>query len=146
MTVGSSALPVAPVEFFVMAGCGDPSPPAPCSDELYRFSDNLSVVDDSTEVTTNLGIFKDPFELNYGGGIVTSSSALAVDVIGDIRDICGSSSDTINHGDTAGIGKLYIMPEIGIIQMQNTCTVTGINTKTVYYSVTLDNTNIPTPW
>jgi hypothetical protein len=88
-----------------------------CAQEIYNFTDDTFViVGDTREVTTNLGIFSDPFEINFTGGIVPASSAPAVTFLGDIRDACGTSAERITHN-----GKMFVVPEIGIIQMTNTC-------------------------
>ncbi len=124
-----------PVEFFVMDGCNAGT--ASCINEIYRFSDNFMVDNDTKEITTNIGIFKDPFELSFNGSVIDSGSSLAISILGDIRDACGTTGESTTHGG----GKIFVMPEIGIIQMENTCTVSNTG-KIMFYTFTLDNTNI----
>ncbi len=122
-----------PVRFTVMEGCTSGS----CASEVYTFNDGFDIVGDTTEVTTNLGKFSDPFEINFRGGS-TADGASTVSVLGDIRNACGTSADTILHS-----GTIFVVPEIGIVQMSNLCqNLTGSQ---VQYIITINNTNIPLP-
>jgi len=122
-----------PVRFTVMEGCISGS----CKSEIYTFNDGFDIVGDTTEVTTNLGKFSDPFEINFSGGS-TADGASTISILGDIRDACGTSTDNILHS-----GTMFVVPEIGIVQMTNLCqNPTGSQ---VQYIITINNTNIPLP-
>lgn len=142
LAVGFDPLPVSPVKFFVMEGCGSGT----CPTQLYQFSDSFTVLGDTTEITTNLGVFKDPFQLSFNGGTSTSNSGLALSFLGDIRDACGDINESVTHGTDAGGGQLFVMPEIGIVQADYWCKVIVGSGKSAHYTMTLNNTNISTPW
>ena len=109
-----------------------------CNNEIYAVSDNVNTVGDSREISTNLGIFSNPFQLSFSGG-TTLRGTPALNFIGDIRDACGTSADTVTH-----FGSLFVMPEIGIIKIENNqCTNTStIPSTIIYYTITARDTNI----
>ena len=117
-------------------GCGIPI--NTCSDQIYQFNDSFTVGWNTKEIATNEGTFKNPFELSFNGSVADSSSGLAISILGDIRDACGSGTagEVIHHEP----GTIYVMPEIGIIQMEYMCIASS--GKTVTYTLTLDDTNI----
>jgi len=122
-----------PVHFTAMEGCVSGS----CKSEIYTFGDNVEIVGDTTEVTTNLGKFSDPFQINFSGES-TANGASTVSVVGDIRTACGTSMDNISY-----TGTMFVVPEIGIVQMTNLCQ--NPTDSQVQYIITIDNTNIPLP-
>lgn len=88
-----------------------------CAQPIYNFTDtNFDVLGDTDEVTTNLGIFSNPFRLHFYGNTVRTADAPAVSLLGDIRDACGTSDDNINH-----TGDMFVVPEIGMIKMISEC-------------------------
>ena len=127
-----------PYEFYVMQGCEDSN----CDNSIGRFSDNPDVVGDTVSVTSNLGVFQNPFQINFTGSTAVTISTLPV--FFDIRDICGKTGPLITHG-TGGAGTMYVMPEIGMIRMDNTCVDSNPSGNTVHYTITISNTNIPLP-
>jgi len=122
-----------PVRFTTMEGCISGS----CKSEIYTFNDGFDIVGDTTEVTTNLGKFSDPFEINFSGES-TADGASTISILGDIRDACGTSTDNILHR-----GTMFVVPEIGIVQMTNLCQ--NLAGSQVQYIITINNTNIPLP-
>ena len=135
MAVGTPP-PNSPLEFLVMEGCGT----GLCGEDIYKFNDSFEVVGDSTSVTTNLGKFSNPFEITFSGGTIPHNSP-TIGFWGDIRDACGTSSDTVLHN-----GTMFIMPEIGIVRMTNLCqNITAGGGHQVNYIITLNDTNIPLP-
>lgn len=122
-----------PVNFSVMDGCASGT----CGDELYQFTDGYTVEGDSSPISTNLGKFSNPFELSFSGTSAPGSNLLARAVLGDIRQACGSSDNNLIHA-----GNMFVMPEIGIIQMTNTCQVTSGTGSNITYIITIRNTNI----
>ncbi len=125
--------PNSSVHFTAMEGCVSGS----CKSEIYTFSDNVEIVGDSTEVTTNLGKFSNPFQRDFFGES-TANGASTVSVVGDIRTACGTSMDNISY-----TGTMFVVPEVGIVQMTNLCqNPTGGQ---VQYIITIDSTNIPLP-
>ncbi len=124
-----------PVNFSAMEGCGNGT----CGTAIYTFNDDSTVDGSSTEITTNYGRFSNPFKISYSGTNVPQGAS-AVSVLGDIRHACGDSSNNISHS-----GNMFVMPEVGIIQMTNTCRLNDGSGTTVFYTVTLSNTNISIP-
>jgi len=128
-------------EAYVIAECSNNL----CNSQLYKFRDeSVSVVGDTIAITTSMGKFSNPFQIKFEGGIAPSG-ALAIELLGDIRDACGTSSETISHGTAAGVGNLFVLPEIGIIRMENACRVTIGNGTIVLYTATIRSTNIALP-
>ena len=125
LSVGSSA------QSFSVMEC-DPTANQ-CANEIYRFNDDISVVDNAREITTNLGIFTNPFELSFSGS-TSPGGATAIEFLGDIRDACGTSADQIIHN-----GNMFVMPEIGMIQMTNQCQ--NISGEIVNYIITIRDTS-----
>ena len=123
-----------PIDFSVMEDCDS----GVCGTEIYNFNDSFNIVGDTTSITTNLATFSNPFEITFSGG-AQSKNAPNIEFLGDIRNACGTSAHTINHS-----GNMFVMPSIGIVQMNNFCQniLTGNN---VNYIMTLNNTNIPLP-
>jgi hypothetical protein len=133
--------PMPPISFHVMEGCDDGT----CDNDVAQFNDSLNVVGDTTTVTTTLGVFDNPFQINFNGGITSSPPGPSSAVITDIRDICASGADgsLTEHGMNVGDGTMYVMPQVGMIQMQNTCFDTAGSTSTTHYTITISKTNIP---
>lgn len=87
-----------------------------CDAEIYTLNESrFEVVGDTREISTNLGIFSNPFEINFLG-TTTPNGAPVIEFLGDMRDACGTSSDQISHE-----GKIFVIPEIGVIRMEHTC-------------------------
>lgn len=119
-----------PLEFSVME-CAASS----CANEIYQFNDDtFNVVGDTREITTNLGVFSNPFEVSFSGGTFPVGT-IALEFLGDIRDACGTSSDRITHN-----GNMFVMPEIGIIQMTNQCS-NLTSGSIIFYTYTISNTS-----
>jgi hypothetical protein len=131
--------PNTPMDFAMMEGCGVSPNNNLCGDEFYRFNDNFSVDGDTRSITTNLGIFTNPIELGFRGGN-TPRGNFALSILGDIRGACGSSNEQIEHN-----GNMFVVTEIGIIQITNLCTILAGNGDNVSYSMTIRNTNIALP-
>ena len=112
---------------------------ANCASEVGRYIDDQNVVGDSVSVTSNLGIFVNPFQINFSGSSTPSPAPLPITF--DIRNVC--DTNITQHGD-AGNGRMYVMPEIGMIRMENTCR-SVISNDVVIYTITISNTNIPLP-
>jgi len=70
---------------------------------------------------------------------IESTSADATSILGDIRDACGTSQETIKHGTPAGGGTLFVFPEIGMIQLDGFCSVFDGSGKSVHYLITISN-------
>ncbi|WP_455217761.1 hypothetical protein [Kaarinaea lacus] len=117
------------VNFYVLEECEGN---ATCNSAVGIFTDDYDVVGDSAEVTTNLGIFVNPFQIQFAGGATPTPT---FPVVFDVRDVCGTQATT--HS-----GNMYVMPEIGIVKMTSTCA--DIN-QTVYYTISIRNTNIALP-
>ncbi|WP_455198848.1 hypothetical protein [Kaarinaea lacus] len=117
------------INFYVLEDCEGN---ANCNSAVGLFTDDYDVVGDSTEITTNLGIFVNPFQIQFSGGATPTPT---FPVVFDVRDVCGTQATT--HS-----GTMYVLPEVGMVQMTSTCSDPN---STVYYTITLSNTNIPLP-
>lgn len=106
-----------------------------CNNEIYTFTDDVSTVGDTREVETPLGIFSNPFQISFSGG-TSPVGQQALSFLGDIRDACGTSADLVTHN-----GNLFVMPEIGIIRIENIPCYNAPDT-TIYYTITARATNI----
>lgn len=127
-----------PYAFYVMQGCED----SICDTSVGQFNDTPDVVNDTVSVTTNLGVFSNPFQIDFIGSSVPAVFPLPVTF--DIRDVCGNTGAVISHG-FGGAGTMFVMPEIGMIKMNNTCVNSDLNGNTVHYTITISSTNIPLP-
>jgi len=124
------------IKFYVLEGC---EVGASCGSPIGQYVDDQEVVGDSTPVSTNLGEFINPFRISFSGS--SNPSPAPLDVTIDIRNVCGS--DTTLHGYNSN-GTMYVMPSIGMIRMENTC-YEPVTQDTVYYTITIRNTNIAFP-
>lgn len=124
------------VSFYILEGCEGQ---ASCNSSIGQFSDDHDVVGDSTEITTNLGVFVNPFRIDFYGSATPTPAPFPV--VFDIRDVCGTGPT--QHG-FASNGIMYIMPEVGMIYMSNTCYDAGTG-DVMQYTYTLSNTNISLP-
>ena len=123
-------------DFFAMDDCEGN---ANCNSGIGRYIDDQNVVGDSTAITTSLGKFLNPFQINFSGSSTPSPAPLPVTF--DVRNIC--DTDITQHGD-AGIGTMFVMPEIGMIRMENRCRRV-LSSDIVIYTITIRSTNIPLP-
>jgi len=121
-----------PQEFSVM----DCTPAeCPTNSKIYEYRNYFEVVGDSREIPTELAIFSNPFEVNLSGG-TQPQNALGLSFVTDIFDICGDSTQTITHN-----GTMFVMPQIGVIRIDNTCRNTSTG-DSVGYRITARDTNI----
>ncbi len=106
---------------------------AGCLDDVGESTTSIKIVGDSTSINTNIGNYANPFRVDYFNGKVFPD----VDVGGqlpltfDIFDLC-------SNGISTHYGHMYIIPEIGVIQMQNTCTDSSTADST-RYDITIDS-------
>ncbi len=124
------------LNFSIMEGCGSGT----CGTEIYNFIDNISVDNKTSEITTELGKLTKLFKISFSGRNIPKGG-LTLSVLGDIRHACGDSTKDLTH-----FGNMLVMPEVGIVQMENTCQVDTDPINNVHYSITINNnTNIPPP-
>ncbi len=126
-----------PVSFFVMEGCENIL--GNCEAEIGQFSDRLDIVGDTKQVTTNLGIFTNPFEIEFSGTTLPGGGLTTLPVLFDIRGACGDNQP----GITTFNGTMFVAPEIGVIQMFVNCI--GGDGSQVIYNITFNTTNISLP-
>lgn len=119
----------APVNFNVMEDCDASSS---CDYHFGRYSDDMNIVGDTTSIITSLGEFTNPFQISFNGTTIPDNGFPVIDV----RNICGTNTTT--HA-----GTMYVMPEIGIIQMTNTCD--DIGGSRVQHTIRIRSTNISLP-
>lgn len=107
-------------------------------DENYEYNNRFDVGTDTTEITTDLGIFSDPIYVDFSGGTQPTAGAPDFPLVGDILDACGDSTEIVTHS-----GNMYIAPEIGMIQMTNECTNITNSASRVFYTMSVRNTSFP---
>lgn len=104
-----------------------------CQSNVGTSTNNLSVVGDSTQINTNIGNYANPFEVSFSGGIVPSPDVNnLLPVLFSIFDVCSDAQST--H-----IGRMFVVPEIGILQLSNRCTDVGATGDLVQYDLTIDS-------
>ena len=131
------------INFHVIEGCGPgDGTDGTCDNDVAQFSDFLNVVGDSTAITTNLGIFENPFQINFNGNITSTAPGPSYAAITDIRDICATNTSPSTQHGYGGYGTMYVMPQVGMVQMKNACFETSGSTSTTYYIITISDTNI----
>ncbi|MDT8383121.1 MAG: hypothetical protein RRB22_01765 [Gammaproteobacteria bacterium] len=125
------SMPSSPYAYSIME-CNSPGL---CDTKIYTLNENIfAVVGDTREISTNLGIFSNPFQINFSG-TTTPNGEQAIAFLGDIRDACGTSSDQISHN-----GEMFVIPEIGVIRMEHDCTISPSG-NSVHYILTVRNTS-----
>lgn len=125
--------PNSTVNFYVLEDCeGNAS----CNSAVGQFIDDHDVVGDSNEITTNFGVFINPFRIQFSGSATPTPT---FPVVFDVRDVCGTQFTT--HS-----GTMYVMPEIGMVEMSSTCADSNINGSTVYYTITLRQVSFDLPY
>lgn len=129
LSVGLDQLPIG---FYIMEGCDQAS--GTCVQPLGQYSDNMNTVGNTASITTNLGIVTNPFQISFNGTTIPGSGFPILDV----RNICGAATTT--HA-----GTMFVIPEVGMIQMTNTCNDPTSPGGSVIYNISIRSTNIPLP-
>jgi len=118
------------INYYVLEGCeGNAS----CSSAIGVFSNDHDIVGDSHEITSKLGVFINPFQINFSGSATPSPAPFPVTF--DIVSLCGTDHTTFD-------GTMYVMPEIGMVEMTNTCRDVGGSGDYVYYTYTIRSYNL----
>ncbi len=118
------------VEYYLMDGCI--SGVASCGSDVGRFTNSISVVGDGNQVNTNIGNYANPFQIIFEGETFPDAE------IGDQLPLTLDVFDLCTHRHSRHKGHLYIVPEIGVIEMQITCTDT-ISGEATLYDITVDS-------
>lgn len=135
LSVGLDQLPVS---FHVMENCDITSgvcstPSGQTSAVVGQYSDDMATVGNTTPITTSLGIVTNPFQISFSGTTIPSNGFPIIDV----RNVCGTTTTT--HA-----GTMYVLPELGVIRMTNTCDDIAGGGR-VFYDIRIRSTNIPLP-
>ncbi len=118
------------VEYYLMDGCILGA--ASCQSDVGRFKNSINVVGDGTKISTNIGNYANPFQVNFSGDVFPDNDVDGqLPLTFDIFDLCSDGYST--HS-----GSMYIVPEIGVIQMRNTCTDSATGDITLY-DITVDS-------
>jgi len=122
------------IDFNVMSGCSGTS----CAQSVGNLYNSLEAVDYPEVVSgTGKGTFTNVYKATYAGSLTPVDQTPLP--FFDFLDICHvTGSATTSHN-----GTLYIVPEVGVIKMINTCQ-SGINPSETYIA-TLRNTTIALP-
>ena len=118
------------VDYFLMDNCYTGAPG--CQDNVGEFTNLIKVVGDGTQVNTNIGNYANPFEITFEGRVVPDTDVGGqLPLTFDIFDLCTDKNS--EHS-----GSMYIVPEIGVIQLRNTCLDTGTG-DIILYDITVDS-------
>ncbi len=121
------------VEYYLMDNCYTGIPG--CEDDVGRSTTSVNIVGDSTQVNTNIGNYANPFQVNFNGDVFADADVGGqLPLTFDIFDLCSNKIST--HS-----GSMYIIPEIGVIQLRNTCrddSGTGAG-DIILYDITVDS-------
>lgn len=118
------------VEYFLMDGCviGVTN----CQSDVGRFTNSIKVVGDSTQINTNIGNYANPLEINFNGKVIPDVN------VGDTLPITFDIFDLCTYKQSEHSGRIYIVPEIGAIQMKITCK-DSISGNAILYDITVDS-------
>ena len=92
------------------------------------------------ELDTVLARFLNTY-LIYFNGIISNQSSNPLPVMFDILGACSNGNAVF--GTDNGWGSMYVVPEVGIVEMYNTCVDQDSVGDTVIYTYKILNTNIP---
>lgn len=118
------------VKYDLMDDCYQ-GPPG-CQTNVGTSTNTIDIVGDSTQVNTNLNNYANPLQVNFSGSITPAPGISPLPLLFDIFDICSDEQSTHN-------GRMFIIPEIGVIQLTNTCTNIGAPGDIIRYDVTVDS-------
>ncbi|VAX03710.1 hypothetical protein MNBD_GAMMA20-2142 [hydrothermal vent metagenome] len=125
------------VKYHLMDGCILGT--AKCQSDVGQFTHTITVVGDSTQINTNIGNYANPFRVSFtrGKAVPDTSVGSQLPLTFDIFDLC-------SDGNSTHFGHMYIVPEVGIIQMSNTCTDSDTSGIT-RYDITIDDISSSIP-
>ena len=118
------------VEYYLMDDCY--TGPGGCQSDVGSFTNSIRVVGDGTQINTNIGTYANPLEINFNGEVIPDVNVGGtLPITFDIFDLC-----TYKWSEHSG--RMYIVPEIGAIQMRITCgdKTTG---DAILYDITVDS-------
>ena len=118
------------VEYFLMDDCYTGTPG--CQDDIGKSTTSVDVVGDSTQVNTNIGNYANPFQVNFDGKIIPAAGISLLPLLFDIFDVCSDERSSHN-------GRMFIIPEVGIIQLTNTCQDLSGTGDIILYDITVDD-------
>ncbi len=127
-----------PYKYYLMDNCGIAS--SGCLDDVGSSSNSIDVVGNSTQRNTNIGNFANPFEINFSGSITPlgKNATNPLPLYFSIFDICSNGVSQHN-------GTMFIVPDIGIIELSNNCIALDGNGSNIYYDISIDSTNLSFP-
>ncbi len=117
------------VKYNLMDNCYTGTPG--CLYNVGESTTSIEIVGDSTPINTNIGNYANPFQVKFTGSVFPD-----IDVGGqlpltfDIFDLC-------SDGNSTHYGHMYIVPEIGVIQIRNTCQ--DLVGNGIRYDITIDS-------
>ena len=118
------------VEYDLMDDCYQ-GPPG-CQTDIGKSTNSIDVVGDGTQVNTNLNNYANPFQVNFNGSIIPAAGITPLPLLFDIFDVCSNEQSTHN-------GRMFIIPEVGVIQLTNTCTDLSGTGDIILYDITIDS-------
>ena len=121
------------VEYFLMDDCVKGQAPG-CQSDVGQTTRRIEVVGDSTPIYTNLGNYANPFQINFSGSVSPTGDNQSLPLLFSIFDIC-------SDGFSTHMGSMVVVPEIGIVQLSNTCIALDGFGDSIRYDLTLDTTS-----
>ncbi|HEC20393.1 MAG TPA: hypothetical protein ENI97_13810 [Gammaproteobacteria bacterium] len=114
--------------YYVVDNCNGTT----CNDQLAFIQSNTFEVTASNQTVDipGTGIFKNVYKVQYNATMTPGPTTPLLDIL----NVCGGTGQVTSHQTV-----LYIVPEIGVIKMVNTCTDQGGGAPVIYIA-TLDTT------
>lgn len=119
--------------YYLMDNCINASP---CTSNLAKITSEFTVIDDNTEIDTRVERFANPFQVRYSSdkNFVEPLNNSFPPTPVNLFSIC--SMGKASYTNVSYSGKMYIVPEIGMVKMINFCQVDG--SEVSQYIFTLD--------
>lgn len=115
-------------KFYVAGDCSGTSCPTRLALAQSR-TFQVTAINQTVDIP-GTGIFQNAFKVQYNGTINREGTSSLYDIL----DVCGSAGNITSHET-----ELFVVPEIGVVKMTNTCTEQG--SSPVIYFITLDTTS-----
>lgn len=120
-------------DFYTLGDCTGTDCPTRIAFSSFR---TFQVTARGQRVETIAATFTNAYTVSYRATVNREATTPLLDILA----VCGES------GITAHDATLHIVPEIGIVKIENTCTdLSATGASSVIYIITMERTNIPLP-
>ncbi len=108
------------VNYYLMNQCSLAS--GRCNGDVGASTNTITVKSDSTPVNTNLGInYANPFFISFSGDVFPTGGNTSIPLLLNILDTCSAGISTRS-------GNMYVVPDIGVIQLESRCSASDGST------------------